>query len=209
MIGDDRCVNIYAILRTLAEERQIYMRYFKYVLMLLTALAMLLSACSQPAGPAQAPAASTPEPGSPLTDDDIAFVLDGAQYRIKTDIQPLLDALGPDYEMEASPSCLFVGEDKVFTYEDVVITTNPNGDKDIIDEIDLASGKYATLRGIRVGDAPEQVKAAYGGNCTDDGYIITYYLSGVLDDLKSPQLYFVLEDGKVKLIGFYGASNTK
>jgi hypothetical protein len=194
------------------------MKHFKYALTLLAALAMLLSACSQPAGPAQispaatpsaeAPAASTPEPGSPLTEEDLVFALDGKQYRIKTDVQPLLEALGPDYKMEASPSCLFVGEDKVFTYADVVITTNPIDGKDIIDEIDLKTAKYATLRGIRVGDTPEQVKAAYGENCTDDGYIITYYLSGVLDDLKSPQLYFELEDGKVKSIGFYGASNT-
>jgi hypothetical protein len=197
------------------------MKNLKYAFALLAALSVLLSACSQPAQPSTAPSASaavetgTPEPSATetaaepaaLAEDDIAFALDGAQYRIKTDIQPLLSALGPDYVLDAAPSCLFTGEDKTFTYPDVLITTNPIDGKDIIDEIDLTSNKYATARGIRVGDTVEQVKAAYGDNCTDDGYIVTYFLSGVKDDLKSPQLYFVITDGKVETIGFYGASN--
>jgi hypothetical protein len=186
------------------------MRYFAALLAILVVIA--LPACAPKDAPAQAGTASpavvvSPAAPAALSESDLEFTLNGAAYKLKTDIKPLLDALGSGYELTAAVSCLYVGEDKTYAYPDVSISTFPQGDSDIIDEIDLLTDKYATSRGVRVGDTLERVKAAYGENCSDDGYIVTYTLNGDPKDLASPQVYFEITDGKVTTIGLYSASN--
>ena len=198
----------------------------KYAAALFIALLMLaLPACSMQTGspvqaatslpaasvsPSPLPSATTPEAAATpaaLNESDLDFTLDGVAYKLKTDAKPLLGALGESYELTAAPSCLYVGEDKTFAYPDISISTFPIEDKDIIDEIDLLADRFATNRGIKIGDTLDQIKAAYGSDYTDDGVLVTYWLGGDSTNLKSPQLYFEMTDGKVSTIGLYSASN--
>jgi hypothetical protein len=144
---------------------------------------------------------------SNLKESDLSFALDGKSYALKTDAQPLLDALGSGYALIEAPSCLYQGNDKTFEYESIVIYTIPVDGKDIIDEIDLTGGSYETSRGIKIGDTLEDIRKAYGESYFDDGGIIEYNLSGDKSDIKSPKIYFEMTDGKVSCIGLYSASN--
>lgn len=161
--------------------------------------------------PSATPAVTTQAPvaAAPFGDADLVFSLNGTGYKLKTDAKPLLDALGPGYKLTASPSCLYVGEDKTFDYPDISIVTFPDGKKDIMDEIDLNTDKYATSRGIKVGNTLDQITAAYGPNYYNDGGVIEYILSGDPNDKKSPMLYFQMDGDTVSLIGLYSASNVQ
>jgi hypothetical protein len=170
---------------------------------LITALILLFASCSAPAAkPADAePAASG------FGETDLIFVLDGAEYPLCSDAEPLLEALGDDYEMEAAESCAYVGEDKVFDYSNIIIYTNPIDGKDIFFLIEITGGDYQTSKGVKVGSTLGEVKAAYGdgGFKKEDTYI--YSLSGDEKELKSRRLMFELDDnGSVTIISFFDPS---
>lgn len=173
------------------------------LMVLITALILTLASCSAPAAK---PADSVPaEPG--FDETDLVFTLDGVKYPLCSDVEPLLEALDDDYEMEAAESCVYVGEDKVFAYSDIVIYTNPIDGKDAFFLIEITGGGYQTSKGIKVGSTLDEVKAAYGdgGFQKDDMYI--YSLSGDKEELKSRRLMFELDDnGNVTIISFIDPS---
>lgn len=176
------------------EKERIGMKRFE--IGILAAAVFLLSACS-----------GGTRPEGPLTADDLLFTADGESFALWTDAAPLLEALGGDYEYKEAISCVYDGYDKTFDYGDVVVYTNPDGEKDLINEIIVYSGRYPTARGVAVGDTLAGVTAAYGDRYKDDGGIVTYILSGDSDDLASPRLLFDLTSGAVSYIDYYYPSN--
>ena len=173
----------------------------KLLTILTLLLVMLLGACG-----AGGTSAQTKETG--FTEDDLVFVCDGVSYPLKSDVSKLLEAFGSGYDMTAAPSCRYVGEDKTFAYDFAAIYTYPMDGVDLIDEINIFGGDFTTSRDIGIGDALEDIKAQYGeGFEVDMGAMYAYYLSGDPSDLKSPYLYFELEDGIVTGFGYYAASN--
>ena len=92
---------------------------------------------------------------------------------------------------------MYVGEDKMFEYGEITILTYPMDGKDLIDEIYFTGGDFETGKGIKIGSTLEEVKAAYGENGFDKDGSYVYFLSGDVNDLKSPQLIFELSDGIV------------
>ena len=175
----------------------------KRLTLALTALAILflLAACGQ--------ADSAPAAGSPFTlEKDMGIHVDGKWYPIHEDAAPLLAALGDGYELFTAPSCVFVGEDKEFSYPHASVFTNPDGDRDIWYEILLLDDTLATARGIRVGDPLEDVIAAYGDNYYWEGdTVLTYSVSGVQGDIASPCILFTVEDNVVTQIVIYYPTN--
>ncbi len=162
-------------------------------------LALLLCSCAQ---------SDTGTEGPTFTKEDLTFELEGIKYPLDSDAAPLLEALGPDYEETRAPSCVYEGEeDKIFDYGDIIVYTYPQGDKDMIWEIDIYSGDYSTNKGIKIGSTLEEVKEAYGESGFGMDYMYAYNLSGDKDDLESPQLNFELMDGKVSGISYYTPSN--
>lgn len=171
---------------------------------LLIALVMILGSCGQPAAQNAAPVKGT------FGEQDLVFALNGTQYLLKTDVAPLLKALGEDYELTEAISCVYKGNDKTFCYADIEIDTNPIDGKDVFYEIDITGGDFQTSKGIKIGSTLDEVKAAYGGGGVEADSSYTYYLSGNKEDLTSPQLYFALdESGKVTMISYYYPTNIK
>ncbi len=172
----------------------------------LTALMLILAlaACGQPVSQNSAPVMGT------FGEKDLVFAYNGAEYPLLSDVAPLLEALGPDYTMDGSPSCVYpqFGDDKTFAYENIEMQTNPTKDgKDIFYEIDIFGGDYATNKGIKIGSTQEEVKAAYGpGGFEKDGLYI-YNISGDANDIKSPSLGFQIDDGAVSWISYYYPTN--
>lgn len=146
---------------------------------------------------------------APLTlEKDFGLTVGGIWFPIHQDAEPLLAALGDDYELYAAPSCLFWGEDKEFAYEGVALFTNPDGDLDIWYLVAITSDLYETARGIRIGSSQEDLTAAYGEKYYwESDYEMVYSISGVQGDLASPCIFFVLEDDIVAAIDIYYPTN--
>lgn len=175
------------------------------ITVLIIAIALIFASCS-------APAAQTGGDKAGFGESDLVFVLDGAQYTLCSDAEPLLAALGDGYKLASSESCVYTGDDKWFYYPDeeetvVMVATNPIDDKDVFFQIDIYGGDYATSKGIKIGSSLGDVKAAYGDGFYEKDGLCIYSLSGDENDLKSRQLGFEFDDqGKVALISYYDPS---
>ncbi|MBN1775091.1 MAG: hypothetical protein JW817_01355 [Clostridiales bacterium] len=181
------------------------------IIMTLIALVILCSCAKSPADSSTAASSSeaVPTETTLLTgafgERDLVFSHEGVDVVLLSDVQPLLAALGDGYTLEAAPSCMFDGEDKRFVYSDYEIFTYPIDGMDQIDEIMITDPGYATPRGISVGDAYDEVVAAYGDGTFDD-VVLTYILPGG-DPESNPRLIFGIQDGRVGYISFYSARN--
>jgi hypothetical protein len=167
-------------------------------------LMLSLAACGQPVSQNSAPVMGT------FGEKDLVFVYNGTEYPLLSDVAPLLEALGSDYTMDGSPSCVYsqYGDDKTFAYKDIEMQTNPTKEgKDIFYEIDIAGGDYATNKGIKIGSTLEEVKAAYGAGGFEKDGLYMYNMSGDADDIKSPSLGFQIEEGAVSWISYYSPTN--
>lgn len=173
---------------------------------LIIALALMLASCSAPA------AQTGNEAKAGFGENDLIFVLNGAQYPLCSDAVPLLEALGGDYQMTAAESCVYKGEDKWFyspdeDMPDIMIATNPIDGKDVFYQIEIYGGDYATSKGIKVGSTFDDVKAAYGDGFYEKDGAHVYSLSQDADDIKSRQLGFEIdEQGNVAAIIYYDPS---
>ncbi len=177
----------------------------KVLLITLMTAILLLGAC---AGGADTPAVQDEPVAGEFSESDLTFVYGGTQFPLNSDAALLLEALGSEYELTEAPSCVYVGEDKLFEYSDISIATYPLDGKDLIDEIYIIGGDYQTTKGIKIGSSEQEVAEQYGQNENESGDII-YALNGSIDDPKSPKLTFEMTDGAVSGISFYAASNVQ
>lgn len=175
---------------------------------LISVLALIAAACSGSGGTDATPAAS-PSAGPQMgvfTSDDLLFTAGGAAFALRSDVAPLLAALGEDYDYSEAISCVFEGFDKTYDYGDVAIYTNPDGKADLINEIIVYSERYPTAKGVAVGSSRTDVVAAYGEPHIDDNGIYTY-VDGDPADLANPRLLIDLTEGTVAWIDYYYPTN--
>ena len=141
-------------------------------------------------------------------ESDVGIQIGDTWYPPHSDVAPLLEALGTDYETFADPSCLYEGEDKEFRYSGISILTNPNGDMDVWYSLEITTDEYPTARGIKVGDTRDALIEAYGdGYYMESDYQMVYSVSGEKGDLASPCIIFDITDDKVSKIAIYYATN--
>ena len=145
-------------------------------------------------------------PTGAFNEKDMIFVHNGVTYPISTDVTPLLQLFGSDYEEITAPSCAFVGEDKQFVYSFATVYTYPMEGVDMINEIYIFGGDYETSRGIGLGSTLDEIKAAYGEGGFEQGDSYVYVVSGSLEDTMSQKLFFELTDGAVSGISYFGAN---
>jgi hypothetical protein len=176
----------------------------KFFIIILLCLAFILSSC---ANDTQNESDSTPLTFGSFTQEDLVFAIEGNNFALDTDIAPLIEILGDDYTLSSAPSCVYDGEDKTYDYGNIIIYTYPNGEKDIIWEIDIVGSEYPTAKGIKVGDSLEDINAAYGDSGFDVGHTYIYNISENEDDIESPQLCFEFDEDKISSIIFYSPSN--
>jgi len=145
-------------------------------------------------------------PTGPFNEKDMIFVHNRVTYPISTDVTPLLQLFGSEYEEITAPSCAFAGEDKQFVYDYAKVYTYPMEAVDMINEIYIYGGEYKTSRGIGMGSTLEEVKATYGDGGFEQGSSYVYVVSGSIEDTTSQKLYFELIDGVVSGISYFGAN---
>ncbi len=91
----------------------------------------------------------------------------------------ILQTLGAWSTYDASPTCAFEGEDKVYGYGSFEIQTYTSGGKDYIHSVYLLDDTYATREGITVGSPKEAVLAAYGTPQEETASALTYRAKGM------------------------------
>jgi len=170
----------------------------KKLLPIVLAIALCLAFAACGGAPAGAPSGS-------FSEKDLGFGLDGKTYYLREDSAELIKALGDGYEYSEVVSCVYDGKDKTFEYPGVTVGTVPVDGADVTECITLTDGTYSTLRGAKVGDTIEAVKAPYGDGWFDDGYL-TYSLSGDSGDIHSERIQFEYANDAVTRIFIYSPS---
>ena len=76
--------------------------------------------------------------------------------------------------VDASPSCYYEGDDKIFHYSGMDVYTYPVGDRDYVLEVTMTSSSASTAKGLTVGMSLDDAKSMYGEG-TDGGSTYTWY----------------------------------
>ncbi|MBQ6786178.1 MAG: hypothetical protein IJO85_00495 [Lachnospiraceae bacterium] len=110
-----------------------------------------------------------------VDESDFAADIQGTLVRLDEEINELMNELGePDSFVETVRNPR-IGSDKTYTYDGIIISTNPKNGKDIVSSIQY-HGKEKTLSGIGIGSTRADIEAAYGIDyLIDPDYIIYSY----------------------------------
>lgn len=115
--------------------------------------------------------------------DDVLLYIDATE-----DVTVDLLSEEPDYFESAS--CAYDGMDKIYTYDNYVVTFYEGDGYDGIQLITLTSDLVSTSEGVCIGSSYDDVIAAYGDAGTDSETLLSYEDDGT-------EIRFVLSEGSV------------
>lgn len=111
-------------------------------------------------------------------------------------VDPLISALGPDYTYYESPSCAYIGMDKIYMYQGFWIYTYPDTDAvDHVLQVVLTDDTLSTPEGLRIGDSAQKATELYGTNYTDSNGSFAYTLG-------KTSLMIIIKNGQVNSIQY-------
>lgn len=168
------------------------MKKFSLIAVFLIA-AMVLCACG--GGAPQSTEGS--EQGGQVQEGPVGytFTYDDVQMGVDMDAADVLEALGEAKSRVVSASCAFGGNDIVYDYQSVKISTNDELGYERIYCIEVVDDMAQTEKGIKIGSASDAVTAAYGEPTTTNA-------GGVIYEKDGMQLRFLMKDGKVTSIQY-------
>jgi len=149
-----------------------------------------------PAVVTQAPTAAPVKTG--MTTEDMKFSFGGVNVTVTSNSASLLSVLGTPVRTSVEPSCYYDGDDKVFEYDALTITTYPLNGADCICEILLKKDTVSTTRGLKVGMALADAENLYGKSKKVSNMYCFYPDS----QDESIYLYVTLSGDKIKTIGY-------
>lgn len=139
---------------------------------------------------------------------DLVLKINDLNVHVDDDVKPVITSLGDDYKFDEANSCAYIGMDKSFSYDGIIISTLPIDSTDVICEVYITSDKYETSRGIKIGHKKSDIEEIYGKNYTLEDGILTYWI-GEENNPKSPKLYFALDDENMIIgISIFSAKNS-
>lgn len=155
------------------------------------------SETTQEADGAEAVAAEeeAPQAKGSFTQADIAVSVRGVAVAPGEIMENYVNALGEPDAYEASPSCVEVGDDKIYTYGGVTIYSCRSNGTDRINLIEI-KGAETMAKGIQIGDTADAVIAAYGDSYTMDGNEMVY-------EINDRVMGFLITDGKVSFMELF------
>lgn len=114
------------------------------------------------------------------TDDSaksFAFIHNNIKITPNDLVDPLVTALGSDYSYYESPSCAYIGLDKVYVYKGFSIYTYPDSNAvDHVLQVALTDDTLSTPEGLILGDSAQKVIELYGENYVESGGSYAYTL---------------------------------
>lgn len=128
--------------------------------------------------------------------EDLAIMVGDTLVCTGDDINILLESLGTPDDFVQARSCLYDGDDKLYTYGGIIIYTYPNGAEDIVYLIEV-SGDEKLLSGIGVGSTWTDMIAMYGEEYALFGSMVSYELS------ESASISFQMEDNVISFVEIY------
>ncbi len=119
----------------------------------------------------------------------------GVVIELDAEAEAILTALGAWKTYDASPTCAYEGEDKVYGYGSFDVQTYTLGGKDYIHSVYLLDDTHATREGISVGSTRDGVVEAYGTPTKETAGALIY-------EGNAMTLTFLLRDGTVTAIQY-------
>lgn len=86
----------------------------------------------------------------------------------------LLNGIGDPVSYEESPSCLYQGLDKDYTYPGFKLRTYPENEVDYVLNVCFTDDSVATPEGIMLGSSRNDVINAYGTSFTEQNRNVVY-----------------------------------
>ena len=106
-----------------------------------------------------------------------AFIHNNVEITPNDLVEPLVTALGSDYNYYESPSCAYIGLDKCYVYEGFSIYTYPDDKaEDHVLQVVLTDDSLSTPEGLIIGDTSEKVIELYGEDYVESDGSYAYTL---------------------------------
>lgn len=134
-----------------------------------------------------------PTTGDKNTPKGYLFTYNGTQFGVDMAMEGVLTKLGQPDDKLTSASCAFGGNDTVYYYDSIEISTNDELGYERIYSIYLKDDLVSTEKNICVGATADEVKTAYGEPTATAANGLTYEKDGMT-------LKFNLKDGSVSSI---------
>lgn len=170
------------------------MKKFAAIVLALT-MVFALCACGGTTTPDTTPnGGEVPNKEIKTTPTGYLFTYNGYQFGVDMAAEDVIATLGEPKDQYTSESCAFGGEDTVYYYSSIQVSTNNEDGYERIYSIYLEDDLVSTEEGICVGSTAEEVKGAYGepgANSTD---------SCLIYEKDSMTISFNLTDGVVSTI---------
>ena len=129
--------------------------------------------------------------------DDLYLVINGKEYYCDINIEEIIADFGEEYRYSEAISCAYDGLDKTFIYDTVEFYTYPTVDGDFVNEIFTFDPDIKTSKNLHVGSTREEVLAAYGDDCEDEGHLLMYKIPVANANRDNASLCFLLDDDVV------------
>lgn len=127
------------------------------------------------------------------------FVFQKGNVTIAVDAEaaPILASLGAYKNYDATPSCMFAGEDKIYVYDGFKLQTYQKtaGGADFVHSLILTDDTYTTPEGIGIGSTVDRVLEVYGTPDDKTDAKIAYTAKGM-------SLLFLTREGRVTSIQY-------
>lgn len=166
---------------------------------LILIFAMALCACggndAPGAGGSSTPTATVSGTNPSDTPLGYSFTYNNVTFGVGMDAAPVLEALGETKSRVVSASCAFGGNDIVYDYQSVKISTNDETGNEMIYCIELVDDQAQTQKNLKIGAAADAVTAAYGDATKTNAGGLIYEKDGM-------ELRFLLKNGKVSSIQY-------
>ena len=107
--------------------------------------------------------------GTPVEDDDNVPLknyyvnYNGVQLEVGVDMKNYIDKLG-EYTSEDGEACGTDEKDVIYSLSGLEIETHVSGSSETVRQIKIINDSQTTLKGITIGSAKDEVKAAYGND---------------------------------------------
>ena len=105
----------------------------------------------------------------------------------------MLKKLGEPNEKTEAPNCVYDGAVYDYYYDNFSLQVNQQEDKNTLLMVTITDTAYKTDKGVKVGDAADTVKNAYGTATEENKYYLVYAKEGI-------EITFNLNDGAVEEI---------
>lgn len=124
-----------------------------------------------------APAESSEEApvySSGFGEADISFVYNNAYIAPNDNMSEVTAKIGKASSVQSAPSCIGVGEDKIYNYGSFTVESYPAPEGEKVLNIMITDAGVSTPKGAAVGMSAADVKEIYGEPTEGDDYFLTY-----------------------------------